>query len=400
MPEWKHELNERLQATRGRRGQKEREQSSVTALDSYSKSESRAARLAAKVAERYKNAPSYSEILAEEARAAAAAAEAAAEAATEAARHASLAAQALLADLEAPVGEPSASGMSGRLETVERQIAEEGNPPHANRSGREQREQENHGRASAGRTPGRPTGFLPEDSFQDASLLAAQPLPVNLIEFPRELVAARKARPRLAEGPLREDSQDADRDHSPLRIFEAEAADIAKSGLVDAVAPEWSSIRLDATPSSIQPNEEALSRMEVPVKAAALEDRLMAAIVDFALVLFAFLAFVLVFAACTAHLPSGKAALAAGAIVLGGLFLLYQYLFFKFTEGTPGMRYAKIALCTFEDENPSRKAMRRRILFLLLSAAPLGMGFLWAFFDTDRLGWHDRLTRIYQRSYR
>ena len=36
-------------------------------------------------------------------------------------------------------------------------------------------------------------------------IIEALPLPANLIEFPRELVAARKARPRLAEGPLREE---------------------------------------------------------------------------------------------------------------------------------------------------------------------------------------------------
>jgi len=63
------------------------------------------------------------------------------------------------------------------------------------------------------------------------------------------------------------------------------------------------------------------------------------------------------------------------------------------------MRYAKIALCTFEDENPTREAMCRRVLYVLLSAAPLGLGFLWACFDPDRLGWHDRMSRIYQRSY-
>jgi uncharacterized RDD family membrane protein YckC len=85
--------------------------------------------------------------------------------------------------------------------------------------------------------------------------------------------------------------------------------------------------------------------------------------------------------------------------VLTGFCLLYQFLFFKYAEGTPGMRYAKIALCTFDDENPTRKAMCRRVLFLLLSAAPLGLGFFWAWFDPDRLTWHDRLSRIYQRSY-
>jgi hypothetical protein len=64
------------------------------------------------------------------------------------------------------------------------------------------------------------------------------------------------------------------------------------------------------------------------------------------------------------------------------------------------MRYAKIALCTFDDENPSRRAMRGRIGALLLSALPLGLGFLWTFFDEDHLSWHDRITRTYQRSYR
>jgi hypothetical protein len=64
------------------------------------------------------------------------------------------------------------------------------------------------------------------------------------------------------------------------------------------------------------------------------------------------------------------------------------------------MRYAKIALCTFEDDNPTRKAMRNRVGALLLSALPLGLGFLWSFFDDDHLGWHDRVTRTYQRSYR
>ena len=125
----------------------------------------------------------------------------------------------------------------------------------------------------------------------------------------------------------------------------------------------------------------------------------MAGIFDLALIVAAFAVFVLVFVACTAHPPTGKPALLGAGLVLAGFCLLYQYLFFKYAEGTPGMRYAKIALCTFDDENPTRKAMCRRVLFLLLSAAPLGLGFAWAWFDPDRLSWHDRMSRIYQRSY-
>jgi uncharacterized RDD family membrane protein YckC len=79
--------------------------------------------------------------------------------------------------------------------------------------------------------------------------------------------------------------------------------------------------------------------------------------------------------------------------------LLYQLLFFTFSEATPGMRYARIGLCTFSDDNPTRRAMRRRIFAAVLAACPLGIGFLWAWLDEDGLGWHDRISRMYQRSY-
>jgi len=79
--------------------------------------------------------------------------------------------------------------------------------------------------------------------------------------------------------------------------------------------------------------------------------------------------------------------------------VIYQFLFFTFSEATPGMRYARIGLCTFSDDNPTRAAMRRRILAVLLSACPLGLGFLWAWLDEEGLGWHDRISRMYQRSY-
>lgn len=133
---------------------------------------------------------------------------------------------------------------------------------------------------------------------------------------------------------------------------------------------------------------------------APIQDRAMSAVVDVALTLLAFLAFVLVFAACTPHLPTGKVALAGAGATLLATWVLYQFLFFTLSAATPGMRYAKIALCTFDDENPSRAATRGRIAALLLSALPLGLGFLWSVFDEDGLCWHDRITQTYQRSYR
>ena len=63
------------------------------------------------------------------------------------------------------------------------------------------------------------------------------------------------------------------------------------------------------------------------------------------------------------------------------------------------MRYARIGLCTFTDENPTRKDMRRRIFAQFVAVCPLGIGLLWILLDDDALGWHDRISRMYQRAY-
>jgi hypothetical protein len=223
-----------------------------------------------------------------------------------------------------------------------------------------------------------------------------EPLPANLIEFPRQLIAARRVRARFAEGPLREEA-DAAPSTAQLRIFEVEAAKTAPSSGTESAAPEWSSICLETPRThSIEVDE---TPFVLPPQAAPLNLRLMATAVDAGIVAASFLSFAAVAALTASRLPTGPtAALSAlGALVL--LFLLYHTLFFTLSDATPGMRCARIALCTFSDENPTRSAMRRRTWALLLSASPLGMGFLWAYLDDDRLGWHDRISRMYQRSY-
>ena len=227
-------------------------------------------------------------------------------------------------------------------------------------------------------------------------------LPTNLIEFPRQLVAARKARPRLAEGPLREDA-DAAPERAQLRIFEVEpdAFSSVPAAAVDSTLPEWSNIRLgswlEADTAAAQ--AEALANPVLPLYAAPVSQRMMALAVDVCCIGTAFLLAVAAAAYAVPELPEGRFALiaAAGTLLLFGV--LYLSLFFTLSEATPGMRYARIALCTFGDENPTRSAMRRRLLAMVLSAVPVGLGFAWALLDDDRLGWHDRISRMYQRAY-
>ena len=125
----------------------------------------------------------------------------------------------------------------------------------------------------------------------------------------------------------------------------------------------------------------------------------MAVATDLSLVFTAVLGFVGMAAWVADSAPRG---LAAGKIIAGALavfYLLYQALFFTLSDQTPGMRLARIGFCTMADENPSRSAMRRRILAFLVALCPLGLGILWIFLDDERLGWHDRISRMYQRAY-
>ena len=224
------------------------------------------------------------------------------------------------------------------------------------------------------------------------------PLPANLLEFPRQLVAPRKARPRLAEGPLREDATPTGRQ---LRIFEVEAGQISTSPTLPSTTPEWASIHLDAqTVTDLDPAPETpLLPSLLRPQTAPFALRAMASLLDAGIVLAAVVLFAGIFAKVAGQIPGGWPGIAALAGVTLVLHVLYGLFFFTLSDQTPGMRYARIGFCTFADENPTRAALRKRVLTQLLALAPLGMGLLWALLDEDRLGWHDRLTHMYQRAY-
>lgn len=436
-PAWKQEINARLSAHRSRRGGFPQQPPLPGMEQAEIVSQApRNASLAARIAERYAKAPTYQEVLAAEAARAARAAEAAAQAV----REVQQAAEAICA---------AAESEAARTPEPETAKSFELTPPPA-----PEPIQYRVDPASLPASRNRwPSPNLPQlhpapdhsvephphvvDPFEEAVVAPAQPLPARVLEFPRELIASRKARPRYAEGPLRESAYD---ETEQLRIFEVEPETISHQPLPalpqadEAVQTGWSSIRLDATPRTMEPEmstaveksgtsgNRGRSASEQPFSSrarrsargggyssallddllpvASLGDRFTAAVVDIALVACAFTMFLMVFLACTINPPSGRPALIVAALTYVGFLALYQWLFFTFAESTPGMRFAKIALCTFDDENPDRKSLQRRIGACFLAALPLGLGFLWALLDDDRLGWQDRMTRTYQRSYR
>jgi uncharacterized RDD family membrane protein YckC len=240
--------------------------------------------------------------------------------------------------------------------------------------------------------------------FRDL-VLETQAIPANIIEFPRQLVASRKARPRLAEGPLLADGTP----EPQLRIFEVESAQISAEPEMSAAeeAPDWQGLLLGAGPSAetrsrFSPQLEAQLQLDQQLFAAPVSRRVLSATIDALCIgagLAGFSAVVVKIAGET--LSATPRPLLGGAAV--GIFVLfaviYELLFFTLNDATPGMRMTRLAFCTFREKNPTRRAIRRRLVSTALAACPLGLGLVWMLLDGDRLGWHDRMSRMYPRAY-
>jgi uncharacterized RDD family membrane protein YckC len=235
---------------------------------------------------------------------------------------------------------------------------------------------------------------------------AAQPLHANLIEFPRELVATRKIRPRLAEGPSASAG-----DAMQLSIFEVDpgsisieplAAEVRSEAGAPALGPDWAGsgwlgIELDAHPRAEAEAEDARAVAVPALQPASMSLRLMATVVDISLVAGAFFAVAMLVMRNMTELPALKGMEMASALALLAVGVVYLVFFFTLAEGTPGMKWARISLCTFSDEMPTREQRCARLVAMVLSVLPVGLGVAWAIFDEEHLSWHDRLSQTYLR---
>ena len=440
-PAWKQEVNRRLAAHRNRT---DSAKPTVVPGNANRENSSAAASAAARVAARYANAPSYSEMLADDARAAVRAAAVA----SRAAREAQAAAEQVLHGIEAglnsapsltpkrePVvstgrtfrelpeplqewpawekpAEPVAPTMSPQSRTPET-VPVEGLldatwPPKSTRDAAAPAS-----RAavltevSAGdwweTTPKAPEPE-PWSTFESARPMPAepsQPFHANLIEFPRELVATRKARPRQAEAPALATPAAV----GQLSIFEVDPGAILIEPAVPEPSPEpapvwpepvWRGIELDEEAVEVAVAKAIETRVQ-PRQMATFGWRSLAAVVDGSLILSTFLAAAAAAAANTDHFPALKQMEMGAGAALIAIGVLYQILFFTLANATPGMAYAGLSISTLNDRRPTRAQMRLRLGSLLLSLLPVGLGVAWALFDDEHLSWHDRISGTYLR---
>lgn len=448
-PAWKQEVNRRVAQHKGRKGNASNGEDASTdgpaGITSAKPVPRASAKAAARVAARYAKAPSYSQMLAEEIGAGRGGSIAAPRlAACDAAAAAVLSVATVYAETETPSAEaapgaetrpvqPTLSPAPERAftETLETEpvfsiaVAEtadsvaptqrfairwEADLPvrdHAAALGRASRGEGiyevdaetvwKHGREG-------------RDAFYSQGLEmveAAQPIHANLIHFPKELIAARKARPRRAESAFAASME------AQLSIFEAEPLPLvdefeeiggeASATTLPWRGPEWSSIQLErelraetATPEK-KPLQAEPAKASLAEQVAPMSRRMLAGLVDFSLVTGAFLGAAFTAVMNATVLPSLKAMElgSIAAVVLVGLF--YYAFFFSLSKATLGMRYAGLAMRTFSGKRPNLKQRCARAAALVISIMPVGLGAVWALFDEDNLCWHDRLSSTYLR---
>lgn len=434
LPPWKQEVNRRLAEHKNRKGLSVVEQRELE--DTDNSANGRAAELAARVAARYAKAPSYSEMQAAEARSALRVAEAA----TRVALEAQVAANTALANFQTAAEEAeerdSYLDASGTVATensswqtwqpgvnksahmAEAKPLDTGWEPDAPAISHAAEAQLRPSPAAA-RDDWRATTSVQNavsvehanGGYSVGEVEAAQPIHANLLAFPRQLVATHRMRPRLSESQLSSPTET----QGQLSIFEVDPSSVSTQpagAATDSNTPEaeslwsrpswsegeWSAIQVDA-----EPQQEAETRYETESSAATvlhqapMHLRMMAATVDAAFILGMVCALAVLVASKFENLPNLKSAEVCGVAAVLVIGVLYQMFFLSVAKMTPGMRYAQISLCTFDDETPSPEQLRGRMGALLLSLIPMGLGLVWAIFDEDHMSWHDRFSRTYLR---
>jgi uncharacterized RDD family membrane protein YckC len=255
------------------------------------------------------------------------------------------------------------------------------------------------------------TEVLGNDPVQPVYADLIEPIHANLIQFPREMIATRRARPRRAEGPL------AAAGSTPqLSIFEVDPAAISilpPTVTEEPPAPpawmrsEWPPMTLEAQPPTMildaQPVEELLEEpapQPAPaheIELAPLSRRLLAIVVDCTLIAAVLVGVAMLAAPNASQLPGLRAIEFGAVLTLMAIGAAYYAGFLTLARATPGMRYADIELKTFSGLKATRAQCSRRLMAMLLSVLPLGLGVVWALFDDGHLTWHDRLSGTYLR---
>jgi len=201
------------------------------------------------------------------------------------------------------------------------------------------------------------------------------PTTAKIIEFPRSWTPPPAPLDELAEPVM-------DRDRP--RILEAPE--------VVPPPPALGGITIEPV---LRPEMEKRPGIDIPSQSPSLARRFFSAAVDGVIIAAACALFAFIFWKLTGIRPPRFQIIGLAAGLFGLFWAAYQYLLLVYCGTTPGLLLAHLELARFDGSPASRRLRRWRVLASFLSAASLGMGYVWVFLDEDSLCWHDRITHTY-----
>jgi uncharacterized RDD family membrane protein YckC len=233
-----------------------------------------------------------------------------------------------------------------------------------------------------------------------------RPEPPKVIRFPRTQPAYV---PTVEEVMLDELEQAAPTPESPriMEAYETEPAELEQQEIepleIEPVArPSLRGKQMELLPSfddiQLAPEEERIDHDdEVIPRPAPMQQRLVAGLVDMAIVLLGTGVFALMFVEVAERIPHSNMTIVCMLAAAGIFWLVFQYIFLVYRRATPGMNFAGLELCTFEGKATTMFERQCRAAASALSGFSMGLGYLWALVDEDRVGWHDRISRTHVR---
>ena len=90
--------------------------------------------------------------------------------------------------------------------------------------------------------------------------------------------------------------------------------------------------------------------------------------------------------------PKGLVWMALAAACLMGF---YFFAWICYGSETPGLQWMGLCVLDYEGRSPRPGPRLVRAVGVLLSAAALGLGYLWALADEETLTWHDRMSKTF-----
>ncbi len=208
-------------------------------------------------------------------------------------------------------------------------------------------------------------------------LVPRPPAQRKVIAFPRQATLGPETRHRLAD---------------PVVPEQPRILDVPEELEAFPCAPLLDGLHL---PSNVAQPTTPADHIELPLDPATISQRVLAGMIDGALIA---VSAVIFGAVCHKMLP--KLTLTKPLLLIGSalpllLWAVYQYMLTMYAGATVGMRALHLRLRTFKGGIPKWRHRRGRVVGLYFSAASLMMGLLWALVDVDALCWHDRISRTY-----